>query len=837
MVQKATSYSIKELENIIPGTWKILNETAEVRNISQDSRKVKYPESTLFFAMHGGRLDGHNYISDLYDLGVRNFVVTRDKELAAYKDVNYVVVSDSLQAMHRLTAYHRGNFEFPIVGITGSNGKTIVKEWCHQMLQEDFVICRSPKSFNSQLGVPLSVWSLNTSHTLGIFEAGISEPDEMDKLQKIIRPTIGIFTTIGSAHSENFIHETHKIKEKLKLFLKADYLIYSADLSSLHQNIREVFGNKTEQPDAPELLSWGKNKEARYLILEEKKESNITRLHVQNGGESYWFTIPFSDMSSIQNAMHVVVLMLHLNYKAEQINGRLAKLQRVAMRLEQKEGINHSTIINDSYNSDIDSLRIALDFMQQQKYKQHKTVILSDILQSGMAGVDLYKAVNDLLLQSEVGRFIAIGPQLMSHQAVFKPDNYPGGVYFFKDSKQFIQQIQEEDFGQETILIKGARKFEFEHISAVLEEKAHATVLEIDLNALVHNLKVFQARLTPNTKVMAMVKAFAYGVSAIEVATLLEFHQVDYFAVAYTDEGVTLRKAGIKTPIMVLNPEERSFGSIIKYGLEPEIYSLDLLQKFSHAVEVSDYEGAFPIHIDVDTGMKRLGFELNEIEDLIEICKKDQYVHIQSVFSHLAGSDESELDDFTQEQIARFKQVGKQFDKALDYDTLKHLSNSSGIVRFPEAHFDMVRLGIGLYGYSGELQDELQTVTRLKTSVSQIKQVREGESIGYGRKGRATKDTKIATIAIGYADGLNRLLSNGLGEVFVHGQRAPIIGNICMDMAMVDIGNIPEVEVGDQVEIFGENISVAELATKLNTIPYEVLTAVSERVKRVFFVD
>lgn len=837
MTKNTKLYSINQLESIISGKWKISNEDAEIQYIAQDSRKIIDPESTLFFAMRGGRLDGHNYIQNLYLSGVRNFVLSQEEAVAGLSDVNYVVVGDSLRAMQKLAEYHRNKFDIPVIGITGSNGKTIVKEWCHQMLQEDYNICRSPKSYNSQLGVPLSVWSLNIDHTLGIFEAGISEPDEMDKLQKIIRPNIGVFTTIGSAHGENFIHETHKIKEKLKLFLKADFLIYCADLSSVHQNIRQVFGNKSELSSTPTLLSWGQNKESRYQIVEEKREANSTQILLRHNGDISRFKIPFTDVSSIQNAIQCIVLLLHLKYDADIINVRLEKLQRVAMRLEQKAGINHSTIINDSYNSDIDSLRIALDFMQQQKYKQNKTVILSDILQSGMAGVDLYKAVNDLLLQNGVNRFVAIGPHLTSHQAIFKPENYSGGVYFYKESNQFIQQIQEDDYGQETILIKGARSFEFENISAVLEEKAHATVLEIDLNALVHNLKVFQSRLSPNTKLMAMVKAFAYGASAIEVATLLEFHQVDYFAVAYTDEGVALRRAGIKTPIMVLNPEERSFAAIIKYKLEPEIYSFELFHKFSKAVELSDFDGAFPVHIDIDTGMKRLGFESEDIEQLIALCKVDKNLKVVSVFSHLAGSDEEDLDEFTREQIARFKNVSDQFTEVLGGGILRHISNSGGIERFSEANFDMVRLGIGLYGYSSKWQNELQTVTRLKTSVSQIKRVKKGESIGYGRKGRADKDTKIATIAIGYADGLNRLLSNGLGEVYVRGQRVPIVGNICMDMAMIDVGSIPDIKVGDSVEIFGENIPVAELAAKLNTIPYEVFTAVSERVKRVFFVD
>lgn len=830
-------YTIEQLEKVILGDWKIADKKASVDTILQDSRKLINPKHTLFFAIIGERLDGHDYLQKMIDEGVQNFVVCRSEQLEKLSKVNYVLVKDSLEAMQRLASFHRQQFNIPVVAITGSNGKTIVKEWCHQLLQEDFDICRSPKSYNSQLGVPLSVWGMNKEHSLALFEAGISEPDEMDRLQKIILPSIGIFTTIGSAHSENFIHENHKIKEKLKLFLKAKHLIYCADVPSLHQNIREVFGNKSSFSRVPNLLSWGKNEEALFRIVDEMRGQEGTTIKLRFKEKDLTFRIPFADVSSIQNAMHGIVLMLHLNFGEDRINQRLGVLQRVAMRLEQKEGINNSTIINDSYNSDIDSLRIALDFMQQQKYKKDKTVVLSDILQSGMSGVDLYTAVNDLLVANEIKRFIAIGPDLMRHQFVFKSENFEEGLYFYPDTKSFVHSIHDEDYGNEIILLKGARKFEFELLSAALEEKAHATVLEIDLNALIHNFKLFQSHLAPDTKVMAMVKAFSYGAGSVEVAKLLEFHRIDYLGVAYTDEGVTLRKAGIQTPIMVLNPEERSFSAIIKHKLEPEIYSFDLLDKFSHAVENSNYEGEFPIHIDFDTGMKRLGFERNQLDELIQKLKTQQVLKVKSVFSHLAGSDEAGLDDFTHEQIHLFKELSDKILTAFGPEILRHIANSNGIIRFPEAQMDMVRLGIGLYGFNENLKGQLRVVASLKSTISQIKAVSKGESIGYGRKGKASQDITIATIAIGYADGLNRLLSNGIGEVFLRGMRAPIIGNVCMDMAMIDISGIPEAQVGDQVEVFGEHVSVNEIAQKINTIPYEVLTAISERVKRIFFVD
>jgi alanine racemase len=830
-------YTLKEIEKVIIGEWHLAKPEARVSTILQDSRKLEHPESTLFFAIKGEKLDGHDYIEEMYAKGIRNFIVQNAEALLAFSDVNYGLVANGLTAIQNLAAFHRQQFHIPVVAITGSNGKTIVKEWCHQVLQNDYTICRSPKSFNSQLGVPLSVWRLNSNHNLALFEAGVSEPDEMDRLQKIIQPTIGIFTTIGSAHSENFISITHKIKEKLKLFLKVKVLIYCSDLPILHQNITAVFGNQAQEFEGPTLLSWGQNEQSNILIISQNIGRQSTVIKLTYLGKEMNVEIPFIDYSSLQNAMHSVALMLYLKLDEGQINERLSGLQRVAMRLEQKEGINNSTIINDSYNSDIDSLKIALDFLQQQKHQQGKTVILSDILQSGMTGVDLYTAVNELLLKNEINRFIAIGENLMRHQFVFKSENFSEGLYFFNTTKEFIRSIHDDEYSNETILLKGARKFEFELINAALEEKAHATVLEIDLNAVIRNFKLFTSKLKPNTKIMVMVKAFSYGVSSIEIAKLLEFHGVDYLGVAYADEGVTLRKAGVQAPIMVLNPEERSFTAIIKYDLEPEIYSFELLKNFSEALERSEFEGKFPVHIDLDTGMKRLGFEPEEIDELIRALKQNNKIEIKSIFSHLAASDEKEFDEFTQKQINLFKALSTKIMTELNSKPLLHLANSSGISRFRNAQFDMVRLGIGLYGFNEELNQQLEVVAQLKTKISQIKKVAKGESIGYGRKGKATKNITIATIAIGYADGFNRLLSNGVGEVYLCNKKAPVIGNICMDMSMLDITHIPEAKVGDAVEIFGEHISANEIAKKINTIPYEILTSVSERVKRVFYVD
>lgn len=829
-------YNIKEIEQAIAGTWHLDNTDAKITHLLYDSRKVRNGANTLFFAIKGKLSDGHHYIVDLYEKGVRNFVVEHTNEVEKLNDVNYVEVKNSLVALQKLAAFHRSHFKIPMLAITGSNGKTIVKEWCHQLLQADYNICRSPKSYNSQLGVPLSVWGLKKEHNFAIFEAGISEPDEMQQLEKVIQPNIGIFTTISSAHSENFINQFHKIKEKLKLFVKAKTLIYNSDIKPVQSAITEAFGNHTALENTPYLLDWGFGEQAQISIKSSKEKGRKTSYYLKYKDNNFKINLPFSDSSSIQNAMHGVALLLYLGYTQKQINQRLKLLQRIEMRLEQKNGINNCTIINDSYNSDIDSLKIAIDFLNQQKNNQKHTVILSDILQSGMSGVDLYSAINDLLIQNKIDRFIGIGKNLIQHKFLFKPEEYKNGLQFYEDTNSFLTKVSDADFNNENILLKGARKFEFEKISANLEEKAHATILEIDLNAILHNYKIFVSLLKPNVKTMAMVKAFSYGASSVEIAKLLEFHRVDYFGVAYADEGIMLRKAGIKTPIMVLNPEERSFNAIVRYKLEPEIYSFSLLKSFTNAIKHFKLSTPYPVHLNIDTGMKRLGFEEPEITTLIDELKTNNHIIVQSIYSHLAASDEASKDDFTMLQINNFEKISQQLIQGLGYKPLLHILNSSGISRFKNAQYNMVRLGIGMYGFNEEMKNKLMTVTKLKTKISQIKHLKKGETVGYGRKGITDKDSTIATIAIGYADGLNRLLSNGVGSVFIQGKKAPIIGNICMDMTMVDITNIPEAKEGDNVEIFGENISATEIAQQTNTIPYEVLCNVSERVKRIFFV-
>jgi Alr-MurF fusion protein len=831
-------YTIEEIGKAVQAKVSLHNPASVIKILLTDSRKLEQPDTSLFFAISGERLNGHHYIGDLYAKGVRNFVVEDDSYIEKFPEANFLHVKKTTDALQKAAVFHRKQFNIPVAGITGSNGKTIVKEWCHQLLHDDFSVVRSPKSYNSQIGVPLSVWNMNASHNLAIFEAGISEPGEMENLEKIILPEIGIYTNIGAAHGANFISEEHKIKEKLRLFVRAKTLIYCADHANIHNIIIEMWGkSKSDKSHFPDLLSWGKNPQSYYVIESQETLLSHTRITLKHSKKKHHFEIPFVDESSVENAIHCIVLMLHLHLSDERINERLGKLQRIAMRLEQKTGVNNCLIINDSYNSDIDSLKIALDFLSQQQQQSNRTLILSDILQSGISTVDLYTTVYGLIKNAQIQKFIGIGPALMQNKYLFNDNSSAVQCLFYPSTGDFLSAVNDSDFKDEAILLKGARKFEFEKISNFLEEKAHATVLEINLSAILHNFSFFNSRLKEGTKMMVMVKALSYGAGAFEIAKMLEFHRVDYFGVAYTDEGVALRKAGIKTPILVLNPEERSFEAMIRYRLEPEIYSFRLLESFRRSVEMAKLSEPYPIHIDIDTGMRRLGFEKEEIESLISVLKSNELLQVAGVFSHLAAADESKWDDFTRNQIQLFDELSTKLSDELGINPIRHIANTNGIARFPEANFDMVRLGIGLYGINEKYQSKLQVAGTLKSTISQIKHVPKGETVGYGRVGVAKKDMRIATIAIGYADGLNRLLSNGKGSVWLNGKRAPVVGNICMDMTMIDITAIPEAQEGDAVEIFGENITVAEMAEQLSTIPYEILTSVSQRVKRVYFVD
>ena len=804
-------------------------EQIRVKDILIDSRRLISAENCLFFALETSRSNGQKYIDELYEKGVRIFVVSQLPEnFKSLKQSHFFVVDNTLKALQKLAAAHRKSFQIPVIGITGSNGKTIVKEWLYQLLSTDKNIVRSPKSYNSQIGVPLSVWQMNKENDLAIFEAGISQPEEMQKLQSIINPDIGIFTNIGQAHAENFMSNRQKIGEKLGLFTKVDILIYNSDQKDLQEAIIStgILNNIRS-------FSWGKNETCDLKILHTATENKETIISGKYKENEIQITIPFTDRASVENATHCWATLLELGYANEIIRERMKKLSPIAMRLELKAGINNCTIINDAYNSDFNSLSIALDFMSQQNQHQQKIVVLSDILQSGQNEVDLYTEVASLLKKKGIDSIIGIGPAIRRQADKF---NIPG--QFFKSTTEFLSTYPFSNFSNQSILLKGARVFEFEQISRILQQKVHETVLEINLDALTHNLNYFRSKLPEDTKVMAMVKAFSYGSGGFEIANVLQFHHADYLAVAYADEGVELRKAGVNLPIMVMNPEEYAFDTMIKHQLEPEIFSFRALRLLQKTIR----QNALPlnkpvkVHIKVDTGMHRLGFVEEEIDELISTLKQNPLIFVQSVFSHLAASDKPELDDFTREQIARFKMMGENISGSFEQKVLLHILNSAGISRFPEAYFDMVRLGIGLYGVPGTETDEgkLQNVTVLKSALAQIKQLKKGESASYNRSFIAPKNMTIGIVSLGYADGLMRTLGNNNGSLLIKDQTVPIIGDICMDMCIVDLDGI-DAQEGDDVVVFNDKHPVTALAKSACTIPYEILSRISRRVKRIYF--
>ena len=761
-----------------------------------DSRQLTSASESIFFAIKGPHHDGHIFINDLYQKGVREFVVQEFVELP--NDAQVHIVENTITALQEIAKNHRKKFSFPMITITGSNGKTIVKEWLYTLLSPDFEIVKSPKSYNSQIGVPLSVWQINDFHTLGIFEAGISTIDEMAKSEAVIQPTFGIFTNLGTAHDEGFENKIQKLNEKLRLFKNVKYLIFEDNDHELTQNIKN------------------------YLAQNNPKCEQIA-----------WKNIPvkhhFKDAASIQNLGHCVAMMQVLGVDLIEIQTRVLNLKPISMRLELKEGINGCYIIDDSYNNDLGGLKIGLDFLQTQNQRKHKILILSDLLQTGISEEELYPQIAKLIDNKGINQVIGIGEVICRNQKYFKPP-----AKFYESTEAFLAKIRKSDFLQSVILVKGARKFELEKVVNKLTQKSHSTELHINLDAISNNLNYFKSKLEPNTKIMVMVKAFAYGSGSAEVANLLQFHRIDYLAVAYTDEGVYLRENGIKTPIMVMNASDATFEKLIENNLEPEIYSHSQLDDF--LAFLAQQNQRVNCHIKLDTGMKRLGFESHEIDDLLKKLNQNKNLKVMSVFSHLAGADDTLLDDFTSFQLKTFQENSEKLEKSLGYKFIKHLSNSAGIARFQKAHLDMVRLGIGLYGVANSENDQLNLwpVGTLKTEISQIKHIAKGETVGYGRKGVALKETKTATIAIGYADGFDRRFSNGVGKVLINNNLCSVIGNVCMDMTMIDITDV-EAKVGDEVIVFGENPSIKQLAMWANTISYEILTGVNERVKRVFY--
>ena len=794
-------YSIVKVTTLI-GARRYGETDANIGWLLTDSRSLCFPEATLFFAIKTDRNDGHKYIDDLYRSGVRNFVIEKlpEEYAVTYPDANFLMVPSTLKALQRLAERHRDEFDIPIIGITGSNGKTIVKEWLYQLLMPTRVVTRSPRSYNSQIGVPLSVWLLDERTEIGLFEAGISMPGEMAALSGIIQPTIGIITNIGQAHQENFGSMDEKCREKMRLFHDAKVVFYNADDETIKANIGMLKCEKVP-------------------------------FHPYEG------EMPFIDRASKENAGACAAVARYLGLTDKEIADGMRRLEPVAMRLEVKQGQHGCILINDSYNSDINSLDIALDFMQRRQDTSHggqlpETLILSDIYQSGVAQETLYGEVSTLVKERGVQKIIGIGEQISQQKDVFDIAE----KYFFESTSDFIDSEVFDNLHDEIILIKGARKFGFDHITELLEQKVHETILEVNLNAVVDNLNFYRSFLRPETKMVCMIKADGYGSGAVEIAKTLQEHRVDYLAVAVADEGVTLRKAGITSNIMIMNPEMTSFKTMFDYELEPEVYSFRLLEALIRAARKEGITG-YPVHIKLDTGMHRLGFNPKEdMPRLIDRLQHQKALTPRSVFSHFVGSDSDDFDNFSAMQFRLFDEASSQLQAAFTHKILRHIDNSAGIEHFPERQLDMCRLGIGLYGVDSRDNRILHNVCTLKTTILQLRKVPKEETVGYSRRGVLTRDSVIAAIPIGYADGLNRHLGRGKCYCLVNGKPAPYIGNICMDVAMIDVTGI-DCREGDTVEIFGDHLPVTVLSDAIDTIPYEVLTGISNRVKRVYFQD
>lgn len=810
-------YTIKQLALFCNAQFEGISQSEIIQDFILDSRKAKHFHHHLYIALNGPHHDGHKFILELYQKGVRNFLINCDTiNTKDFPDANFLMVDDTLKAFQSIAKNHRLKSVIPTIGITGSNGKTILKEWLNTCLQQRFKICKNPKSYNSQVGVCLSVLGLQKGDEIGLFEAGISQKGEMEKLQKIIQPTVGIFTNIGQAHSENFDSLEEKVKEKMKLFSETEKLIYCKDHPTIHRVASLI--------NIPILITWSRKDPSAFLFVKSiKKTAEQSVLKITHEHTEKVFSIPFCDEASIENCLHLICTLLIFNLDELEIQNRLMQLQPLAMRLELKEAKGNSLLINDAYSSDLDSLVIALDFLQQQSGNAKKIAILSDLDETGIPKNELFPKLSKLLISYEIEQMIGIGKHFKEFSNLFSNSSC------YTDAEEFIASIPNLNLEKSAILLKGARRFQFENIAKVLEHKNHETVLEVNLNALSENYHYFKSLLKKETKVMAMVKAFSYGNGTYEIAHHLEYHNADYLAVAYVDEGIALRKKGIRTRIMVLNPNSSQFTQLIEHCLEPEIYNLNQLNLLQYELKKRNLTN-YPIHLKLDTGMWRLGFEKSEIKEVCTWLLKQKELCLASVFSHLSSSEKTEDKKFTQTQITTFSSICEEITSYIKTPFLKHILNSSGIRNYPEAQFDMVRLGIGLYGIGS---DKLQNCSALKSVISQIKEVPKGESIGYNRAYYADKNIRIGIIPIGYADGLSRGLSNGKGNVLIQGKKVALIGNVCMDMCMVDLSNV-KAEEGDEVIIWNSQNHILEMANTLKTIPYEILTNISQRVKRVF---
>jgi alanine racemase len=803
-----------DLEKICTGKILSLKVNNPLENLIIDSRKPMITQGSVFFAITGPRHDGHSYIAQLYLQGMRQFVIEKEIDLKNFAEASFLLVKSSVDALQKIAVAHRKEFSIPVIGITGSNGKTIVKEWLYQLLSPEKSVVKNPGSYNSQVGVPLSVWAIQPHHEIGIFEAGISTEGEMEKLQKIIQPTLGIFTNIGSAHNEGFSSIQKKIQEKLKLFSSTDLVIYRSDYDEIDNAIHQQNLKK---------LSWAFSSDADIPI-----QLNHNKIQFTYIGKEFVLTLPFTDKANIENIVNCIVCLAHLNYNSDIIQERISHVSSVPMRLELKAGINGCQLIDDAYNNDMGGLRVSLDFLNNQQ-KSKKSIILSDLLQTGQPNEMWVKELASLIKNYQLHRVVCIGGVLKKFAPAFER---VANTSFFENTDEFLSGFDIQSLENEMILVKGARAFRFEKIIQRLQRKMHGTVMEIDLNKMVHNLNFFKSKLKPGVKLMAMVKAFAYGSGSEEVANLLQYHHVDYLGVAYADEGIELRKKNISLPIMVMNSSEGSFAMMKEFQLEPVIFNLKILKSLLLFLKGEP----FTVHLEIETGMHRLGLEGTELTEAITLLKSNPQIRIASVFSHLAGADEQKHDDYSKSQFEKFSEAYQKIYNWLNQKPLRHILNSPGILRLKDYQLDMVRLGIGLYGVNPTSENfkKLQPVATLKTMISQIKNIRSDETVGYGRHGKSKGEMNIATIAIGYADGFSRSFSKGRGHVLIHGKKAPVIGNVCMDMTMVDVTGIDAHE-GDEVIIFGPGLPIEEVAASIGTIPYEILTSTSERVKRVFF--
>ena len=822
------SYTIEHIASWL-NTNSVIKTPAHIAHLLTDSRRLIYPDTSLFFAITTGQNDGHLYVEELMQRGVFNFVVKANFDTSSFPAVNFLKVDDVLLALQVIVSNHRSQYSYPVIGITGSNGKTIVKEWLNQLLANRYHIIRSPRSYNSQIGVPLSVWEMEEKHQLAIFEAGISQKGEMDVLANIIQPTIGILTSMGTAHQEGFENETEKRNEKWKLFQKAQVII--APLADVALRDNDVAQNLS----VPIIITWSRTGEASLKIKSEKITQGQTHLQANYQGTDIQLVIPFTDLISVNNTITCLLTLLYLQMPMSEIQEGISQLRHLDMRMQIKKGIQHCYILNDSYSNDIHSLQLALTYATQQAGALPITLILSDIAQLNQDPVQ-YEQLLQQLAVFPIKKLITIGAELAKALQQNKILQNKGvHVISFETTQQFIHQMDIHSFKEEFILIKGARIFELEKINELLQLQVHKTMAEINLTTLVSNYKKIKNVVGSKVKIMAMVKAFGYGTGSVEIARILQFHHVDYLSVAYADEGVVLRQAGIHVPIMVMNVDETTFDTLVKYHMEPEIFSISQYEQFDQYIKNQAISN-FPIHIKLNTGMNRLGFDMDTIEKLCGALKSNARLKVQSIFSHLSASGNKNFETFTHQQLDLFNSAAKKIETTLGYTTLKHIANSDAILLNANFHLDMVRLGIGLYGATqGAIA--LEPVIQLTTTISQIRHLKKGDTVGYNRAGVLLRDSIIATVRLGYADGFSRQLGLGKGAMWVNGLLAPIIGDICMDMTMIDVTDIPSVNEGDSVQVFGKNLAISQVAKWAGTIPYEILTSIGQRVKRIYIAD